>query len=106
MVTDIFVYWSTDEINPLASSAWRRYLRLVPQILGYASSSGKQTVLAHFFTCNFLIYKKRYPQTLKIFTHTPNTPYDPLKNNYIYNHVKKYTYKSKSTNIITFHTKN
>ena len=64
------------------------------------SSSVKQRNLAHNFTCDFPIHKKAYPQTPKIFAHTPKHPPDPhlyFKNNYIKISLKTYTYKSENT---------
>ena len=62
--------------------------------------------------CSFLLatfkFIKRIPTNPKIFYSYPQTSPWPLlilKNNYIHNHVKKYTYKSENTLITPFHTK-
>ena len=64
----------------------------------YQSSSVKQTDMAQFFTCDFLIYKKGSYNPhifLPISTLFPRPPFIP-KSNYIYNHIKRYTCKSKN----------
>ena len=42
------------------------------------NSSMKQGNLVQLLLCNFLIYKKGYPQILKIFIHTPKHHHDPF----------------------------
>ena len=41
-------------------------------------SSVKQGNLVQLLLCNFLIYKKGYPQILKILIHTPKHHNDPF----------------------------
>ena len=78
-------------------------------------------------TCDFLIYKNGYQETLKLFTYTPHFKFikripvntktfclypqtsiwlpSTLKNNYIKITLKMYTYKSENISMIPFYTK-
>ena len=78
------------ELLPIHPEAFRTFSNISNEVFllqkVFVVSSVKQTVLAQFFT------RKGYPQTPKTFTHTPK--HSPnlsfiLKNNYIYNYVKK-----------------
>ena len=78
------------ELLPIHPEAFRTFSNISNEVFllqkVFVVSSVKQTVLAQFFT------RKGYLQTPKTFTHTPK--HSPnlsfiLKNNYIYNHVKK-----------------
>ena len=90
-------------------------MQLINGALFLNASSVKQTILAQSFTCDFLIYKKHTRKPQKCLPIPSKHPHDCpflLKNNYIYNHIKKHTCKTDTflpvPNIHTtsFHTKN
>ena len=69
--------------------------------------TGRSGTLRTFFTRDFSVYKKVYPQILKFLPIPPNIPMTPshTRNNYIKITLKKYAYKSENILTIPFHTK-
>ena len=68
----------------------------------------KQGNLVQLLLCDFLIYKKGYPEILKNFIYTPKHHHDPFHIKKIITFkitLKKYTYKSEDTLTTPFHTK-
>ena len=74
---------------------WRREVPglmnyLLFRVCEFSRSSDKQTVLVQFFTCDFLINKiPKNPENFYPYPQTSPWPLFILKDNYIYNHVKK-----------------